>query len=361
MRILIIMPWKPSLGCIKKWLTSLSNEFRNLGHRVYVFSPYNLPTPIQKFLILFSNFPPLHKRLGMIWELFIKTILYMPISLVLTLANDYIISFYPPDSIMFQIFSKMLKKRNITVVHQVIGTRLVGLDGYFWVKHHLLSHKVIAISPRTKSDVEKIYGVDSKKVVVIYNGLNLRAIEEISCNVKLKGSPAIIYVGRLEFIKGPDILLKAFKIVHEKNPHAFLHILGDGSLRKKLERIAESLEIRKYVKFYGFVSPPYEYMKAADILVIPSRYDAMPTVSLEAMACNVPIVATDVGGLRDIIVDYKNGIKALPKPHDIADKIALLWNDERLRINIKNFQQKFIQNFTWKRAAKEYLRVMKNP
>ena len=353
----MIMPWKPKTGGIKKWLENLNREFENLGHQIYVFSPYKLPKPYLALFLTLNHSPFFYKRLGIIWEFIIKTIMYYPAVIPLVLLNDCVISFYPPDSIIFQIFAKAFKKKNISVVHQARNITKAKICHYLWKKHYMLADDIVAISDDVKEDVEKIYGVNSEKIVVIYNGLKLEKFEKIE-DVELEGEPAILYVGRLEPIKGPDILVKAFSIICRKYSKAFLHMVGDGTLRKKLETLVKSQNLDKKVKFYGYVIPPYSHMKNADILVIPSRYDAMPNVALEAMACNVPIVASNVGGLKNIIIDGKNGLKAKPEPIDIAEKIMLLWKDDMLRDKIRNFQREFIKRFTWRKTAEEYLEIM---
>ena len=131
-------------------------------------------------------------------------------------------------------------------------------------------------------------------------------------------------------------------------------------MKNELIKQAEELGIKDSVKFHGIVVPPYSHMKAADILIIPSRYDALPTVALEGMACGVPIVASNVGGLSEIILDGENGLKARPEPEDIAEKIMFLWRNDELRDEISRKQREFVKSFTWKRAAMEYLNYMMN-
>jgi len=360
MKILFIMPWKPGLGCIKKWLENLTKEMEELGHKTYILSPYRFPKPLDKIAVFLIYPPFIYDKLGMLWEFITKSLIYLPLALLLAILYDSMISFYPPDSFILQLFFKLLGKKNFSVVHQARDERNVGIRLSLWKIHYKLADGVIAISKSAKKDVEGIYEVKREKITTIYNGLNLNEFKNLKNELEIEGKPALLYVGKLERVKGPDILLEAFAIVKKHCKEAFLHILGDGSMRSDLIEQVKKLGLEDSVKFYGIVVPPYSYMKAADILVIPSRYDALPTVALEGMACGVPIVASNVGGLREIILDGENGLKAKPEPEDIAEKIIFLWKNDKLRKEISSRQREFIKDFTWKRAAIEYLNYMAN-
>ncbi len=360
MKILFVMPWKPGLGCIKKWLENLTKEMKILGHKTYILSPYKFPKPLDKIAIFLIYLPFIYDKLGILWESVMKSLIYLPLALPLALLNDFMISFYPPDSFILQLFFKLLGKKNVAVVHQTKGKRSSSTESLLWKIHYHLANGIIAISNSAKKDVEEMYEVDREKITTIYNGLDLNEFKNLKNELEIKGEPALLYVGKLERIKGPDILLEAFAIVKKSCKEAFLHILGDGSMRSELIEKAKKLGLENSVKFYGIIVPPYSYMKTADILIIPSRHDALPTVALEGMACGIPIVASDVGGLSEIILDGKNGLKARPEPEDIAKKIIFLWKNDELRDEISYKQREFIKSFTWKRAAAEYLNYMMN-
>ena len=284
--------------------------------------------------------------------------MYVPLALFLVLNYDFLISFYPPDSLIFQFFTKIFAKRNISIVHQARNITVTKYSHYLWKKHYDSAYMVVAMSEDVKKEVSKIYDIDRKKIKVIYNGIELDQIKRFKKIEKLNGDPAILYVGRLEYIKGPDILIDAFNLVLKNLPNAHLHIVGDGTMREELEKKTVILNIDKNVKFYGYVIPPYSHMKSADILVIPSRYDAMPNVTLEAMACNIPIIASDVGGLKNIIIEGKNGLKAEPTLDGMASAIIRLWTNKLLIKNIKEFQKEFIKKFTWEKSVQEYIKVI---
>lgn len=143
----------------------------------------------------------------------------------------------------------------------------------------------------------------------------------------------ILFVGRLDKIKGVDYLLKAFKITNKKNKSLKLIIIGDGSERENLEELSRSLKVNKFVKFLGNVnnSELGKYYSASIGIVIPSVYpETSPLVALEAMNFSKPIIAFNSGGLSDLVIDGYNGY--LVEKFDtekLALKIGMICNNRK--------------------------------
>jgi glycosyltransferase involved in cell wall biosynthesis len=141
-------------------------------------------------------------------------------------------------------------------------------------------------------------------------------------------------VGRLSKEKGHSDLLAAFAMAAEAaTAPLLLLIAGEGPERRKLEAIASRVNGR--VHFLGHVEDPWLLYHAADIFVLPSHSEGSPLVVLEAMAAQLPIVATSVGGVPELLKDGLAGI--LTAPHDpvrFAENIILLANNPNLRITL---------------------------
>ena len=125
--------------------------------------------------------------------------------------------------------------------------------------------------------------------------------------------PHFLYVGRLEAVKGTDVLIEGMKALMEGGTIARLTLLGDGRLRGALEKRARDYGLADRITFVGFVRAETvaAYLRACDFLVIPSRSEGMPVVFHEAMQTQVPVIATDVGDLGPLIREYGVG-KTVP-------------------------------------------------
>lgn len=130
-------------------------------------------------------------------------------------------------------------------------------------------------------------------------------------------------VALLRRIKGQDVLVRAFQRVHEHNPHARLILVGEGELHGELESLIQQLRLASCARLTGFVDDVMPYFGAADVYVHPSRGDAGPYSPLQAMASSLPVIATLVGALPEIVEDGHTGI-LVPPEDPSAMSLAML-------------------------------------
>ena len=209
---------------------------------------------------------------------------------------------------------------------------------------------VIALTEHMKDAMQALY---SRDVIVVPNGINLNENAEREAE---GGDPGkkILFVGRLHPVKGTQYFLGAMKIVHQELPEAKLVLVGDGEEREHLETLTDNLGIRECVEFAGRV--PHErvqdYMNQAEVFVLPSLSEGFPVTILEAMACGLPVVATRVGGLPDVIEDGVNGYLVKAKePSEIAEALLKLLLDEQLWETISKTNKQKINEYSWERVA----------
>ncbi|MDY0392055.1 MAG: glycosyltransferase [Candidatus Bipolaricaulis sp.] len=147
---------------------------------------------------------------------------------------------------------------------------------------------------------------------------------------------AWLAVGRFDVPKDYANLLQAFAYVAQARPEAQLLIAGDGPLRPSMEQLANDLGITDRVKFLGIRRDIPALMNAADAYVMSSAWEGMPNVLLEAAASGLPIVATDVGGNSEVVIDGKTGFLVPPKdPEALAQAMVQLMGlpqEERRRV-----------------------------
>jgi glycogen(starch) synthase len=139
--------------------------------------------------------------------------------------------------------------------------------------------------------------------------------------------PHLLGIGRLVPFKGFDVALQAFRRVLDRLPRARLTLAGDGPERTALEHLAARLGVRDAVDFVGWVHPGrvQALMSAATLVLMPSRWEGLPLVALEAQAAGRPVVASRAGGLPEVVVDGETGRLVPPDaPEALADAVLAL-------------------------------------
>ncbi len=157
---------------------------------------------------------------------------------------------------------------------------------------------VVAVSNGVASDLSEVTNLPAKMIRTIYNPVVSKDLLRKS-QVQLRhtwfdeGAPPVIMgIGRLTHQKDFPTLIRAFAELRKSRP-ARLMILGEGEERAALEKLIEELDITDHVALPGFVANPYQYMRNASVFVLSSRWEGLPTVLIEALACGTPVVSTD--------------------------------------------------------------------
>ena len=274
------------------------------------------------------------------------------------------------------------KKKNVPLVVTYHGDWVESYGGVIrkmgvafhnkYLVDKLLSYADVIISPSeyyiTGSRFLRKY---RDKIVVIPNGINLEGFNvrysKKECREKLGlplGKKILLYFGYLSPYKGPDVLVKAMTKIIKDVPDAELVFAGKGVMREELEMLSKDLGIEKNVKFAGFVEERLKplYYKAADVFCLPSTMstESFGIVNLEAMACGVPIVASKIGGVPDVVKDGENGLLAPPKDSDaLADAIIYLLENDEVREKMGKSGREKVKDYSWGRIAEETERVYK--
>ncbi len=213
---------------------------------------------------------------------------------------------------------------------------------------------VTTVANSVKEEISLFYNY--KNTYVIGNGVDIG--EFYPQNGKNKEN-YILFVGRLDFRKGIFDLLESWKIVISQNKDCELIIVGKGPLEKKIREFLIMNNIEMRVKLFGFVSREnlVKLYQNAKICVIPSHYEGLPTVLLEAMACGLPVISTEVSGSKDVIKDNYNGMFVpTQSPEKLAFKILYLLNNENLQSSLGYNARKTVEaEYSWNIITKKFL------
>ncbi len=231
----------------------------------------------------------------------------------------------------------------------------------------LLSHKTIAVAEKIKTSISSFSFVRNK-IVVIHNGIKnykLLTIKESrdKLGVAEDKKATIISIGELHSNKGLDIAIKAISLLpKEKQQKITYLILGGGEEKDSLEKLIEKLELKDTVKLLGFIPDAKSLLSGALIFLLPSRTEALPYVVLEAGLASLPIIATSVGGIPEIVKDMQNGILVHPRnPKEIAEAISYLLEhkdkQKEFSINIKRTISEF---FNFNKMIESTISLYKN-
>ncbi|MCD6460213.1 glycosyltransferase [bacterium] len=173
--------------------------------------------------------------------------------------------------------------------------------------------KIISNSSAGKEFLVKNVGIEQDKILVVPNGINVENYNQVKH--KAKKTINFSVVASLTRKKGHSYLFKSFQKMYANNKNVKLMIIGTGPLKNELEQLSVDLGINENTVFLGFLDNPAKYLEQSDIFVLPSLWEGMPVALMEAMACGLPCIASDVGGVGELIDNNISGI--LVKPKDI--------------------------------------------
>jgi len=208
------------------------------------------------------------------------------------------------------------------------------------------------------------YGVDKDKVVVVQNGVDEEDIEGARRAAVAKGRRTVIFLGNLRAVKDPMTAIKAFEIALVGRPDLLLTVVGDGPVRGEVERYVDARHLQGSVEMKGLLGhqDALTELSSADVFLMSSLSEGgNPLAMMEAMALGKPIVATAVGGIKDIVVQGENGFMVEPgSPGKLAAALTKVLDDKTLASSLAAKARDASRGFTWERTVKTYERIYDN-
>jgi glycosyltransferase involved in cell wall biosynthesis len=186
---------------------------------------------------------------------------------------------------------------------------------------------VVAVSAEERSDGQAVIGPRGARIRVIPNGVDVSRFRPDGPLAGRTADPLIVSVGRLCHQRAPDVAVAALALM--RTPGARLRLVGSGADRAAVERQAQALGLASRVDLAGFRPDPAPDLRAADVVIVPSRYDGMALILLEAMACGAAVVATRVPGSSAL--DGAGVLVPAEDPLALAQAVDALLADSRRR------------------------------
>ena len=254
-------------------------------------------------------------------------------------------------------------------VRRFFGYRVVVTAHGSDIRHHYnpvsrlvqpyVLRKADAVTAVSASLAEIVRERSGRDAHVVLNGVDLDFWRRPQPKEHLSGAPTVVSVGRLERVKGTDVLIRAFSTVVQQFPQARLEVIGEGSLRPEIERLIRDLGLDRHVVLRGAMPPQSirARLHQADVLAMPSRNEAFGLAALEGMAAGLPVVASETGGLPDLVGEA--GVLVPPdNPIALANALVSVLSDEPLRQRMVNAAARRAKLFSWERSALAYEAIL---
>ena len=351
MKIAQIMP-EFGLAGAEIMCENLTYELRKAGHEVVVVSMYDYHSAITERLEQAGvEIRYLGKKPGLDVSMIPKMAkVFRETGAEVVHTHRYCAQYAMPAAMLAGV------KRRVHTLHSVAPKEnkkaARKLSKFFY---HYCNVIPVSLSELVRESVVEEYKLDPGAIPVIFNGINLSKCMPKDDYART-GNLKILHVGRFSEEKNHIGLISAFQKFHANHPDSELWLIGDGKLHPTMEEHARSIGLEQSVKFLGLQSDVYSYMHDADVFALTSNYEGIPMTLIEAMGTGLPVVATRVGGIPDMLDDDS----ALLVPVDvdaIADAFEKYYCDEVLRQARGLTAARYAVRFSAQVMAENYLKI----
>ncbi len=353
MKILQVIPYF-CFGGAETMCENLTYALKAQGHEVAVVSLYGEHTPISRRMEEAGvRIRYLDKKLGLDLSMVPK------LTRILKEEKPDVVHTHL-DVIKYAVAAARIAKvpRCVHTVHNVADKEAEGraqkiINGFYFRRGWSVP---VALSPEVQSSIAAFYGLRKERVPVAYNGVDLsRCLPKESYDTA--ESFHILHIGRFNEQKNHGMLLRVFQKLALEDPSLRLDLIGDGELRQEMEALAESLSLKEKISFLGAQSNVYPYLHNADLFLLPSRYEGIPMTIIEAMGTGLPIVATAVGGVPDMLKNGEDGIMVPCEEEAVVKACKALIENKAMREKLGRAARKNADRFSAQAMGKRYLEI----
>ena len=246
------------------------------------------------------------------------------------------------------------------IVHTYNGIPWVGNRFYEFIEMFTarITDHFIAVSDSDRDCLLSLGIGDDKRIHLIPNGLQIEKLLETPPSPYLRTigipveCPVVGMAARLKPQKDPNLFVQMAAPVLKHRPDCHFVIIGDGELMSAAVKLAEELKISPQIHFLGWRDDAWAIIKTFTIFALTSKWEGLPVVLIETNILGVPVVATDVRGNKDLIINGKTGLLSPPNPESLANAVIKLLNDSNLRQTLTTQATQYaIKTFDIKKVA----------
>ncbi len=215
--------------------------------------------------------------------------------------------------------------------------------------------RIVAVSEDNHRKVMQYFGLNAEQCIYINNGIDVGRFYREKHN-----GFAYINVARQDENKNQELLLKAFRRVHERQPKSKLYLLGDGPCHEHLLRMRKEFNLEECVEIPGNIDTPERYYAVSDAYVQTSHREAMPLSILEAMAAGLPIISTNVGGIKDVVDENGFLIDDNDEEALVISLNKILNASQEERMIMRNRSLQIVEDYSSKKMALKYANLYRD-
>ena len=350
MKILQIMP-EFGLAGAERMAEALLLELKQRGHEVVAVSLFDYHSPITDNLeahgihihYLGKKRGPDVSMFGKLYRVFLKE---QP-DIVHT--HRYVCEYVIPAAVLAKVPGRVHTVHNVAEKERLPKK----LQHMFY---HFCHVTPVGLSPLVTESVQRFYKLPAHRVPTIYNGIQLAKTTQ-KTDYQARKPFRFLHVGRFAEQKNHVGLVKAFAEFHRSHPDSELTLVGTGELFEQVQQQIRDLGLDNVIHTPGLVNDIISQYSNFDAFLLPSIYEGMPITLIEAMSSAMPIIASEVGGVPDMIRHDHSGLLCTSEPESIAAAMERIYTDAALRQRLGQQAQVDCVKFSSQGMADAYLEV----
>ncbi|AXY75548.1 glycosyltransferase [Paraflavitalea soli] len=350
---------KPQMRGAEIFAAQLASHTHRNGHRVILVSlfPGTVQLPFDGKTINLGG-----KKGHRLWNL----TAWRKLANIIKQEKPDLIQANAGDTLKYAVFSKLIFRwkqpiifRNASTISLYIKTWPAKIWNRFLFRH---TDKIVSVSKTSATDFAQLFPKCKDKIVIVPIGIEEAPVKRKADLAKQNGhrlSPILVHVGGFTYEKNHIRLIAIYQELQTIYPHARLHLVGDGPLRKDIEEIVKQKGLGFGIRFLGAQKEVMPLIAEADVLLLPSIIEGLPGVILEAFYCKIPVVAYDVGGVGEVLINNDTG-HLVRKGDETAfvDAICdVIENKEAESYLVQNAYHLVISAYLNKKIARRFMNV----